>query len=156
MFAIGINVSAHVFVARLLIMVPLFLSTQPRRIAVQLSNDLYNLLKPRLKRRGVTIETEIEYRVGPYFVLAVNITTIDWRRLIRATHRDVNVRKMRWEENRRNEDSEHEGGEKKRFFMRWMEYFKRLFRLTKYDVRSRCKDSLLQFHSGLLFCFVYL
>lgn len=33
---------------------------QPRRIAVQLSNDLYRLLTPRLKRRGVTIETEIE------------------------------------------------------------------------------------------------
>jgi hypothetical protein len=113
------------------------MSTQPRRIAVQLSNDLYNLLKPRLKRRGVTIETEIEYRVGPYFVLAVNITTIDWRRLIRATHRDVNLRKVRWEENRRNENFEHEEGEMKGPLMRWMEYFKRLFRLTKYDVRPR-------------------
>lgn len=27
----------------------------------------------RLKRRGVFIESEIEYRVGPYFVLAMNV-----------------------------------------------------------------------------------
>lgn len=72
--------------------------SQPRRIAVQLSNDLYRLLIPRLKRRGVTIETEIEYRVGPYFVLAVNIKAIEWRKLIKATYRDLLKRKARWED----------------------------------------------------------
>jgi hypothetical protein len=46
-------------------------------------------MTPRLKRRGVVIETEIEYRVGPYFVLAVNIQSIDWRKLVRATYRDA-------------------------------------------------------------------
>jgi hypothetical protein len=71
---------------------------QPQRIAVQLSNDLYRLLIPRLKRRGVTIETEIEYRVGPYFVLAVNIKSIDWRKLIKTTYRDVLKRQARWQD----------------------------------------------------------
>lgn len=61
----------------------------PRRIAVQLSNDLYRLLSPRLKRRGVDIETEIEYRVGPYFVLAVNVRRVHWRRLVRVASRDA-------------------------------------------------------------------
>jgi hypothetical protein len=73
-------------------------NTQPQRIAVQLSNDLYRLLIPRLKRRGVTIETEIEYRVGPYFVLAVNIKSIDWRKLIKTTYRDVLKRQARWKD----------------------------------------------------------
>jgi hypothetical protein len=71
--------------------------------------------------------------VGPYFVLAVNIATIDWRRLLRATHRDVNLRKARWEQKRHDEDVEHED-EKKVFLRRWMEYLKRLFRMTRYDV----------------------
>jgi hypothetical protein len=65
---------------------------------VQLSNDLYRLLVPRLKRRGVTIETEIEYRVGPYFVLAVNIKSIDWRKLIKLTYRDLLKREARWKD----------------------------------------------------------
>lgn len=68
----------------------------PRRIAVQLSNDLYRLLTPRLKRRGVFIESEIEYRVGPYFVLAVNIVRVDWKRLVKMTNRDVAERTAKW------------------------------------------------------------
>ncbi|VEU33531.1 unnamed protein product [Pseudo-nitzschia multistriata] len=68
----------------------------PRRIAVQLSNDLYRLLTPRLKRRGVFIESEIEYRVGPYFVLAVNVLGVDWSRLVEKTYVDVNERRAKW------------------------------------------------------------
>ena len=41
----------------------------PLHIAVQLFNDLYRFMVPDMKLRGVTIETEIEYRVGAYFVL---------------------------------------------------------------------------------------
>ena len=61
----------------------------PRRIAVQLSNDLYRFMVPQMKLRGITIETEIEYRVGAYFVLGVNINEIDWITLMRHTHRFV-------------------------------------------------------------------
>mmetsp|Transcript_1092 Transcript_1092/g.1995 ORF Transcript_1092/g.1995 Transcript_1092/m.1995 type:complete len:776 (-) Transcript_1092:1102-3429(-) len=50
----------------------------PRKVAVQLSKDLYRLMEPQLKPRGVTIQTVIEYREGQYFVLAVNILGIDW------------------------------------------------------------------------------
>jgi hypothetical protein len=54
------------------------------------------LLTPRLRRRGVIIETEIEYRVSAYFVLGVNIRSVDWGRLVKATNRDVAERKAKW------------------------------------------------------------
>ena len=65
-----------------------------------------SLLTPRLKRRGVLIETEIEYRVGPYFVLAVNIKKVDWRRVVKAAYRDVTEAKSRWrrEQQEKNEE----------------------------------------------------
>ena len=78
----------------------------PRRIAIQLSNDFYRLLTPKLKKRGVSIETEIEYRVGPYFVLAINFGKIDWRRLVKSANRDVAERRSRWERDRDTEDTE--------------------------------------------------
>lgn len=53
-------------------------------------------MSPKLKRRGVTIESEIEYRVGPYFVLSVNIQAVDWRRLIKAARRDLILRTSLW------------------------------------------------------------
>ena len=77
----------------------------PRRIAIQLSNDLYRLLGPTLKSRGVTIQTEIEYRQGAYFVLAVNIEEINWRLFMRHTNQEVRDRRRRWRESmaRRND-----------------------------------------------------
>jgi hypothetical protein len=53
-------------------------------------------MAPQLKRRGVIIETELEYRVGPFFVLAVNIISIDWTKLIQYSHRLVNKKKDDW------------------------------------------------------------
>jgi len=70
----------------------------PRKVAVQLSNELYRLMIPQLKRRGVMIETEIEYRVGPYFILAVNVKKINWQKLIKFTHRDVLRRRQDWKQ----------------------------------------------------------
>lgn len=61
-------------------------------------------MAPQLKRRGVKIETEIEYRVGPYFVLAVNIKSIDFTKLIKYSHRLVARRKKEWEENQDRRD----------------------------------------------------
>jgi hypothetical protein len=66
-----------------------------RRIAVQTSNDFYRLLVPELKRRGVHIETDIEYRSGAFFVLAINILSIDWIRFIEYTHNDIVTRQRR-------------------------------------------------------------
>ena len=54
----------------------------PSKIAIQLSNDLYRLMGPSLLSRGVKIQTDIEYREGAYFVLAVNIRSIDWKLLL--------------------------------------------------------------------------
>eukprot|EP00978_Attheya_sp_CCMP212_P000338 scaffold687_cov44-Attheya_sp.AAC.1 len=73
----------------------------PRKIAVQLSNDLYRVLEPQLRLRGVAIQTEIEYRVGSFFVLSVNVTSIDWILLMEHTHNELALRKRRWEEHRR-------------------------------------------------------
>jgi len=97
-------------------------------------------MTPRLKRRGVTIETEIEYRVGPYFVLAVNISTIDWRKLIRATHRDVVQRNARWEKERRDE------GERRGFFRRRLDFFKSIYELTVFDAIAHIFAILYHFH----------
>lgn len=49
-----------------------------------------------MKRRGVFIESEIEYRVGAYFVLAVNVVRVDWRRLVKISYRDVAERRAKW------------------------------------------------------------
>ena len=49
-----------------------------------------------MKRRGVFIECEIGYRVGPYFVLAVNVLAVDWRRLVKRTYEDVAERRSKW------------------------------------------------------------
>ncbi|GKY92133.1 hypothetical protein MPSEU_000184700 [Mayamaea pseudoterrestris] len=116
----------------------------PRRIAIQLSNDLYRLLTPRLKRRGVAIETEIEYRVGGYFVLAVNILAIDWQRLMKANVVDVANRLKRWktEELLRNEEVK----AKEWFWHTWYSYFRRLMSLTWFDVLTRVLSLLYYFH----------
>lgn len=97
-------------------------------------------MTPRLKRRGVIIESEIEYRVGPYFVLAVNINTIDWRKLIRATHRDVMHRNVRWEKEHREER------EKRSLFRRILHFLKSLRDLTVFDAIAHILSFLYNFH----------
>jgi hypothetical protein len=134
------------------------LEIKPRRIAVQLSNDLYRLLTPKLKRRGVTIETEIEYRVGPYFVLAVNIKTIDWWKLLKATHKESVQRQIRWEKERRqskdeknnhiksDQDKEKKVSTKVSFFRNNLDYFQDSFNLSVFDVIERTFALLYYFH----------
>jgi hypothetical protein len=111
---------------------------QPRRIAVQLSNDLYRLLTPKLMRRGVTIETEIEYRVGPYFVLAVNIKTIDWWKLIKTTRKDTLLRQARWEKERRKTGNvDRDGKVKDAFYRSKWSFLQGYFSLSTFDVIER-------------------
>lgn len=108
----------------------------PRRIAIQLSNDLYRLLTPRLKRRGVSIETEIEYRVGPYFVLGVNVQKVDWKRLVRAAHRDVAETNSTWRRERLEEDGENR--ERPRgVVMSFFQICYDLSKLTKFEVLAQ-------------------
>lgn len=61
-------------------------------------------MAPQLKRRGVIIETEIEYRVGPYFVLAVNVKSIEWSKLIKYSNRLVTKRYHQWVEQQARRD----------------------------------------------------
>lgn len=84
------------------------------------------------------IESEIEYRVGPYFVLAVNVNTIDWRKLIRSTHRDVVQRKAKWDR------EHHDDG--KGFFRRKLDFLKMLWELTVFDAIAQIFSLLYYFH----------
>ena len=110
----------------------------PRRIAVQLSNDLYRLLKPKMNRRGITIETEIEYRVGPYFVLAVNIRSIDWGKFIKANQKDVAFRESRWAQQKLQkaleEGSQGDEETKPSRFHKGCEVLNHFRRMTKFDL----------------------
>lgn len=91
------------------------------------------LLTPRLKKRGVVIETEIEYRVGPYFVLAVNISGVDWRRLVKTTNRDVAMRNKKWhEENNKDEESESDS-KSSGVIVSFIKFGIQLSKMTKYE-----------------------
>jgi len=68
----------------------------PRKVAVQLSNDLYRLIGPRLEQRGVSIQTDIEYRTGPFFVIAVEVNNIDWILLMEHTANQWARQKREW------------------------------------------------------------
>jgi hypothetical protein len=92
-------------------------------------------LTPRLKKRGVVIETEIEYRVGPYFVLAVNIISVDWRRLVKMTHRDVEIRNKKWQDEN---DEEAEGESRSSgVIVNFVRFALRTTKLTKFDVLAQ-------------------
>jgi hypothetical protein len=93
-----------------------------------------------LKRRGVTIETEIEYRVGPYFVLAVNVITVDWQKLIKATHKDVIIRNARWQKDREGE------AEKIGSFRQKLASFIALLDLSVNDAIAQSLSILYNFH----------
>lgn len=66
---------------------------KPSKVAVQLSNDLSRLFPLQLKQFGAEINTEIEYRKGAYFVLSVNILSIDW--IILMKHFQASAKKRR-------------------------------------------------------------
>jgi len=70
-------------------------------------------LTPRFKRRGVAIETEIDYRVGPYFVLVVNIRGINWKRLIETTAKNEAKRRAKWLEEQQDSARDEKEAEKK-------------------------------------------
>jgi hypothetical protein len=56
---------------------------------------------PQLQLRGVAIQTEIEYRSGQYFVLAVNVLHIDWILLFDHTAKQLARGKRRWQREQR-------------------------------------------------------
>jgi len=64
---------------------------------------------PRLKKRGVRVETEIEYRVGAYFVLAANIMHVDWVKLMSYSREAKKIRQQKWIEAQGRRDKLREG-----------------------------------------------
>ena len=104
------------------------------------------LLTPRLKRRGVTIETEIEYRIGPYFVLAVNVKKVEWRRLVKAAFRDVSEAKNRWileQEERNDEENKPVAAKPHRSFLVSMYG---LTKMTKFEAMAQFLAWCYHFH----------
>ena len=146
----------------------------PRRIAVQLSNDLYRyvepiyvscmfiydedketfvvncdrsfiqyrLIVPRLKRRGIAIETEIEYRVGAYFVLAANVKHVEWVKFLMYSRKDKELRQKKWQEEQVRRDKLREGttgegvndDEKLSKFTRIKHSVHRIWQMTTFEV----------------------
>lgn len=77
------------------------------------------------------IETEIEYRVGGYFVLAVNLTSIDWARLIKTNRQDLMARQAKW---RRKHPEDDLDGQKHSFLKRRLKFWRQLLSLTTFDI----------------------
>ena len=57
---------------------------------------MIRLLSPQLTLCGVEIEVDIEYREGPYFILGVNVITIDWIMIMKHFNEDLWKRKNDW------------------------------------------------------------
>lgn len=106
---------------------------------------MYSLLTPRLKRRGVIIETEIEYRVGPYFVLAVNIQNVHWRRLVKTANRDVAERRSRWQQEIEADEKENKNNSSRTVCDLLPKCF-RLVRLTRIEVLAELLAWMYNLH----------
>jgi hypothetical protein len=106
---------------------------------------MYSLLTPRLKRRGVIIETEIEYRVGPYFVLAVNIQNVHWRRLVKTANRDVAERRLRWKQETETDEKENDPS-RASVACDLMPTCFRLVRLTRIDILAQLLAWMYNLH----------
>jgi hypothetical protein len=104
------------------------------------------LLTPRLKRRGVTIGTEIEYRVSGYFVLAVNINSVDWARLIKTNSKDLRARRAKWKKDTKHDEHDEEHAGRWHFLVLFVAFCRRLFSLSEYDIVDHVLSWLCHFH----------
>lgn len=103
---------------------------------------------PRLKRRGVIIETEIEYRVGAYFVLAVNVKSIDWVTFLKYSKRDQDLRRQKWKEEQGRREKLREGtadegkadsaNEEPSKVSRMIQLVQRVRSITAFEVLASC------------------
>jgi hypothetical protein len=57
---------------------------------------LCSLIGPRLEQRGVSIQADIEYRTGPFFVIACEVNNIDWILLMEHTANQWTKQKREW------------------------------------------------------------
>lgn len=76
-------------------------------------------------------------------MLAVNVNTIDWHRLLKANRQDLNTRRANW---RKKHDEEAKESETKRPLVHIWEYLRRVFSLTKYDILAHAFLWLYYFH----------
>lgn len=66
---------------------------KPEKVAIQLSNDLFRLFPVQLKQIGVSVEADIEFRKGSFFILSVNILSINWITLMRHCYQGLHSRR---------------------------------------------------------------
>jgi hypothetical protein len=66
-------------------------------------------MAPQLKPRGVSVETEIEYRVGPYFIIAVNVLSVSWIMFMKFSYKDNRLRKQKWAQEQSRREKLREG-----------------------------------------------
>ena len=57
---------------------------------------MYRILSPGLAKQGVEVETDIEYRARSFFVLGVNILSIDWVKLMAYSNAESRYREENW------------------------------------------------------------
>lgn len=124
----------------------------------------FRLIVPRLKRRGVTVETELEYRVGAYFVLATNVKSIDWVKLMKYSRKDRELRQQTWREEKVRRDKLREGtadGDKEdekrpSKINRLKQLFQRVWQITMFEVIANCLAWLdyLPYVISVPFCWI--
>uniref|UniRef100_A0A7S3Q6W0 VASt domain-containing protein n=1 Tax=Chaetoceros debilis TaxID=122233 RepID=A0A7S3Q6W0_9STRA len=102
---------------------------KPQNVAIQLSNDLYRLFPVQLKGIGAEINTDIEYRKGAFFILSVNVLSIDWIILMRHFHSQGKARKSS------------DKGEDKNYT-----YASLIGRFTIFEIIEECLAFLFRFH----------
>lgn len=111
-----------------------------------LLSNIYRLVVPRLKRRGIVVETEIEYRVGAYFVLAANVKRIDWVKFLTFSGKELELRQQKWQDEQVRRDKLREGttgegdkeDEKLSTFTRIKHAIQRVRQITTFEVIALC------------------
>ena len=104
-------------------------------------------MAPQLTPRGVSVETEIEYRVGPYFIIAVNVLSVNWAMFMRYSHKDNLDRNKKWAQKQSRREKLRQGtaeegkaadaDEEPSKLKRAIQYIHRLRHLTLFDVIAK-------------------
>jgi len=111
----------------------------PAKVAVQLSNDLCRLFPVQLRQCGTEINAEIEYRKGAFFILSVNVLSIDWILLMKHFHNLARRRREAWEK------SDH-ADEDAKAIDRLKRYITVIQCITAFDIIGQCLSLLYHFH----------
>lgn len=91
------------------------------------------------------INTEIEYRKGAFFILSVNVLSIDWIILMKHFHNSAKRRKEAWAKSGASDDDSEEK-EQNTIKIYFTSLFSKLSKLTFFDAIERFLSLLYYFH----------